>query len=104
MERVMEQERKQLELLKKMKESKQNQGRKRTRSETLNDIEQERLTLSEHLSSPPVFRWVRATLSLVLCAMFCRSLFVLFLLVIVISVLLRFTDSDYPYGIFKLLL
>ena len=39
MERVMEQERKQLELLKKMKESKQNQGRKRTRSETLNDIE-----------------------------------------------------------------
>ena len=35
----MEQERKQLELLKKMKESKQSQGRKRTRSETLNDIE-----------------------------------------------------------------
>ena len=35
----MEQERKQLELLKKMKESKQNQGRKRTRSEALNDIE-----------------------------------------------------------------
>jgi hypothetical protein len=28
--------------------------------------------------------------------MFCRSLFVLFLLVIVLSVLLRFTDSDYP--------
>ena len=28
--------------------------------------------------------------------------FVLFLLVIVLSVLLRYTDSDYPFGIFKL--
>ena len=36
----MEQERKELELLKKMKESKQTQGRKRTRNETLNDIEE----------------------------------------------------------------
>ena len=36
--------------------------------------------------------------------MFCRSLFVLFLLAIVLSVLLRFTDSDYPSGIFKLFL
>ena len=33
---------------------------------------------------------------------FCRLLFVLFLLVIVLSVLLRYTDSDYPFGIFKL--
>jgi len=31
----------------------------------------------------------------------CKSLFVLSLLVIVLSVLLRFTDSDYPFGIFK---
>jgi len=30
-------------------------------------------------------------------------LFVLFLLVIVLSVLLRYTDSDCPFGIFKLL-
>ena len=29
--------------------------------------------------------------------MFCRSLFVLILLVIVLSVLLRFTASDYPF-------
>ena len=37
--------------------------------------------------------------------MICRSLFVLlsfFLLAIVLSVLLRFTVSDYPFGIFKL--
>jgi hypothetical protein len=33
----------------------------------------------------------------------CRSLFVLFLLAIVLSVL-RFTDSDYPFGILKLFL
>ena len=33
--------------------------------------------------------------------MFCRSLFVLFLLATVLSVLLRFTISDYPFGIFK---
>jgi hypothetical protein len=36
--------------------------------------------------------------------MFCRSLFVLFLLVIVLSVLRRFIDSGYPFGIFKLFL
>jgi hypothetical protein len=39
--------------------------------------------------------------------MFCRSLFVLvyfFFLAIVLSVLLRYTDSDYPFGIFKLFL
>jgi uncharacterized protein involved in exopolysaccharide biosynthesis len=33
-----------------------------------------------------------------------RSLFVLFPLAVVLSVLLRFTDSDYPFGIFKLFL
>jgi hypothetical protein len=42
--------------------------------------------------TPPVGQW--QTL----------SLFVIFLLAIVLSVLLRFTDSDYPFGIFKLLL
>ena len=40
-------------------------------------VEQELLTLQEHLSSPPVFSGVRVTRSLVLCVMFCRSLFVL---------------------------
>ena len=39
--------------------------------------------------------------------MFCRSLFVFlyfFLLALVLSVFLQFTDSDYPFGIVKLLL
>ena len=43
------------------------------------------------------FIWVRVTRSLVLCQCFvdpCLS-FVLFLLAIVLSVLLRYTDSDY---------
>ena len=47
------------------------------------------------------FSEVRVTRSLVLCVMFCGSLFVLFLLPIVLSVL-RFTDSDYLLSIFKL--
>jgi hypothetical protein len=47
---------------------------------------------------------VRMTRSLVLCVVFCRSLFVLNLLVIMLSILRRFTDSDYPFGFFKLFL
>jgi hypothetical protein len=42
-------------------------------------------------------------LDLLLYVYDCRSLFVLFLLAIVLSVLL-FTDSEYPFGIFKLFL
>ena len=44
-------------------------------------------------------------LTSIMC-MFCRSFlsFVLFLLFIVLSVPLRYTDSDYPLGIFKLFL
>ena len=67
-------------------------------------VEQKLLTLPKHLSSPPVFSGIRVTRSLVLSVMFCRSLFVLFLLAIVLSVFLLFTDSDYPFGIFKLFL
>ena len=62
-------------------------------------VEQELLILPDHLSSPPVFSWVRFVRNLVFCVVFCR--FVLFHLDIVLSVL-RFTDSDYPFGIFKL--
>ena len=69
-------------------------------------VEEELLTLPEHLSSPPVFGGVRVTRSLVLCVCFvdpCLS-FCAFRLAIVLSVLLRFTDYDYPFGIFKLFL
>ena len=54
-------------------------------------------TNSWKLRSPPVFSGVRVTRSLVLLIV------LLFHLAIVLSVL-RYTDSDYPFGIFKLLL
>ena len=56
---------------------------------------------SENLSPPPGFSGVRVIRFLVLYVMFWRSLFVLLLLAIVLSVLLRITTSDYPFGIFK---
>jgi len=65
-------------------------------------VEQELLTLLEHVSLPPFFFKVHVVWSLVFCVMFCRSLLVLFLLVIVLSVL--FMDFDYLFGIFKLFL
>ena len=43
-------------------------------------VEQELITLPEHLSSPPVFSGVRVTWSFVLYVYFCRSLFVLLLI------------------------
>ena len=43
-------------------------------------VEQKLLTLPEHMGSLLVFSGVRVTRSLDLCVMFCRSLFVLFLL------------------------
>ena len=49
---------------------------------------------------PRILVRVRVTRSLVFCVMFCRSVFVLFLLIIVLSVLPRFTASDYLFGIF----
>ena len=69
-------------------------------------VEQELLTLPENLSSPRFFCGVRVTrylllyyiLQIVVCP------FVLFLLAIVLFVVLRFTDSDYPFDIFKLFL
>jgi hypothetical protein len=66
-------------------------------------VEQELLTLPEHMSSPPDCNGVRATQSLVSCVCFVdRCLyFCTFPLAIVLSVLLRFADSDYPFGIFN---
>ena len=86
-------------------------------------VEQELITLPGHLSSPLNFSGVRVTRSLVLCVCFvdrclsfcpfsfghcvvCSSsiyrfwLPLWYLLVIVLSVLLRYTDSDYLFGIF----
>ena len=68
-------------------------------------VDKELLTLPKHLSSPPSFSGDRATRSLVLCVCFVdRRLSFCPFLVIVLSVLLRFTDSDYPFIIFKLFL
>jgi hypothetical protein len=50
-------------------------------------VKQELLTLPKHLSSSPDFSEVRVSGSLVFCVVFCRWLFVLFILAIVLSVL-----------------
>ena len=68
-------------------------------------VEQEVLTLPEHLSAPPVFSGVRVTRSFVIYVCFadrCLSFCTFFLFAIVLSVLLRYTDSDCPFGFFKL--
>ena len=69
-------------------------------------VEQELLTLPEQLSSIRCFSGVRVARYLIICIVFCKSLFVCpfvpFLLTIVLSVLLRITTSDYLFGIFKL--
>ena len=85
-------------------------------------VEQYLLTLAEHMNSPPVFSGVRVTRSLVLCVCFvdgCLSFYTFYfghclvcsssilgfwlplwyLVAIVLSVLLPFTDSDYLFGI-----
>ena len=63
-------------------------------------VEQELLTLPGYLSSSPIVRVIRVTRSLVLWLVFCRSMFVLLLSVIALTVLI--TASDYPFDIFKL--
>jgi hypothetical protein len=57
----------------------------------------------EYLSSSLVFSEILGARSLRFCVMFYRSLSVLFLLAIALSVLLCFMASDDPFGIFKLL-
>ena len=64
-------------------------------------VDQELLPLPHHPGSPPVFSEVHVARLLVFCIVFCGSMFVLFLLAIVLSVL-PFTISDYLFGIFKL--
>jgi hypothetical protein len=60
-------------------------------------VVQELLNLPEPTSSPPVFRGVCVTRSLV----FLCVCFVHFLLAVVLSVLLPYKNSDWPFGIFK---
>ena len=58
--------------------------------------------LPEHLSSFPVFGGVHVTRSLVLCTCFVyRYLSFCPFVAIMLSVFHRFTDSDYPFGIFN---
>ena len=65
-------------------------------------VDGRKFTLPEHLSSPPVFSRVRVTRSLVLCVCFVdRCLYFFFQ---PLCCLLRYTDSDFPFGIFKLFL
>ena len=52
-------------------------------------VEQDLLTIPEHLSSPPVFSEVRIARSLVLCVVFCRLLYVPFLWLCCLSFDLR---------------
>jgi hypothetical protein len=55
--------------------------------------------LSIALEFTPFFRVVR---SLVFCGVFLRSLFIILLLGIVLTVLIQFTVTDYPFGNLKL--
>jgi hypothetical protein len=57
-----------------------------------------RLTCNHTATLPelPVFSGVRVARSAFFCVVFCRLLF----MTIVLSIL-RFTTSDYPFGIFK---
>jgi hypothetical protein len=64
-------------------------------------VERQLPTLPKHMRLPPDLNGVRVARSLGFCAMFYRSLFVLFLLATVFSVLLRYTASDYPFDFFK---
>jgi hypothetical protein len=68
-------------------------------------VEQELLTLPEHMSSTPVLNVVHGIRSLALYVCLtdrCLSFCAFFFLAIMLSVLLRYTNSDYSFGIFKL--
>ena len=62
-------------------------------------------TPPDHSRSSLVLIGVRGVLSLVFCVVFCRSLLdrlSLLLDLCTVTVILRFTASDYPFGIYKL--
>ena len=61
-------------------------------------VEQEMLTIPEYMSSLPGFQWISCCST---CVMLRRSFFVLFPFAI-LSPVLRFTASDYLFGILNL--
>ena len=65
-------------------------------------MEQELLTLPEHMNAPRVFGGVRVARSLVLCVVDRCLSFCYFFLAIVFSVLFRFAASDYPFVSLKM--
>ena len=67
-------------------------------------VEQELLTLPEHLSSSPILSGIRVTRSLVLCVCFLNNCvsFCPFSLGHRVVCPFSIYDSDYPFGIFKL--
>ena len=67
-------------------------------------MEQELPTLSEHMNSPRVFRGIRVTRSLVFCVCFVDRYLSFCTFSFGHSVLFQYTDSDYPFDIFKFLL
>ena len=69
-------------------------------------MEQELATLPEHLSSPPVFSGVHVTRSLALCVCFiyCCLFFCPCSFGHCVVCSFSIYDSDYPFGIFKLFL
>jgi hypothetical protein len=70
----------------------------------MSHVEQELLIFPDHLCAftPPPF--IVGSCCSIFCEIFCKSVFVLFHLAIVLSDLLRFTDSDNLFGIFKIVL
>jgi hypothetical protein len=66
-------------------------------------VEQKLFIFPEHLSSPPLFYWRSCYSTFSFMCMICRSLFVfLYFFFWPLCCLFRFTDSNYPFGIFKL--
>jgi hypothetical protein len=71
-------------------------------------MSQELLSIPKHVNSPPIFSGVHVAQPKVVCVVFCRSFLLTifgfyFLLVnAILSVRLRFTASDYPFGILDL--
>ena len=70
----------------------------------MSPVEQELLTLPEHLSSSWVLRGIHVTRSLVVCVCFVDSCMSILFGSLYCLDFLRYTDYDYPFGSFKLFL